>query len=104
MSDLSYAPTMDSAAPVLPGPTQYLYRTQEGTPHGSFVRTDPHMAIAAKRAIRSQVVINTFGLGEAADAGPPHMLSRVAGATGGRYRAVKDPTELHCKLMSALVP
>jgi hypothetical protein len=93
----------DSPAPVLPGPTQYFYRTLEGAPHGSFVRTDPRMAIAAKRAIRSQVVINTFGLGEAADAEPPHMLSRVAGATGGRYRAVKDPTELHCKLMSALV-
>ena len=93
----------DSPAPVLPGPTQYFYRTLEGVPHGPFVRTDPRMAIAAKRAIRSQVVFNTFGLGEAADAGPPHMLSRVAGATGGRYRAVKDPTELHCKLMSALV-
>jgi hypothetical protein len=60
------------------------------------------MAIAAKRAIRSRVVINTFGFGEAADADPPHMLSRIARATGGRYRAVKDPTELHCELMSAL--
>ncbi len=94
----------DSPAPVLPGPTQYFYRTLAGNPNGPFVRTDPHMAVAAKRAIRSHVVINTFGIGEAADADPPHMLSRVAGATGGQYRAVKDPTELHCKLMSALVP
>ena len=94
----------DSPAPVLPGPTQYFYRTLVGNPNGPFVRTDPHMAVAAKRAIRSHVVINTFGLGEAADADPPHMLSRVAGATGGRYRAVKDPTVLHCKLLSALVP
>jgi len=93
----------DSAAPVLPGPTVYLYRTLDGDPNGPFVRTDPHMAVAAKRAIRSRVVVNTFGLGEAADAVPPHILSRVAGATGGRYRAVSDPTELHCKLMSALV-
>jgi hypothetical protein len=94
----------DSPAPVLPGPTQYLYRTPEGDPHGPIVRTDPHMAVAARRAIRSQVVFKTFGLGEAADADPPHMLSLVAGATGGRYRAVKDPTELHCNLMSALMP
>jgi Mg-chelatase subunit ChlD len=92
----------DSPTPILPGPTQYLYRTPEGDPHGSVVRTDPHMAVAAKRAIRSHVVFNTFGLGEAADADPPHMLSRIAGATGGQYYAVKDPTELHCELMSAL--
>ena len=93
----------DSPTPILPGPTQYIYRTPEGDPHGPVVRTDPHMAVAAKRAIRAHVVINTFGLGEAADADPPHILSRVAGATGGRYRAVKDPTVLHCKPMSALV-
>jgi hypothetical protein len=93
----------DSPTPILPGPTQYIYRTLEGDPHGPVVRTDPHMAYAAKRAIRSHVVINTFGLGEAAHADPPHMLSHVAGATGGRYRAVKDPTRLHCELMSALV-
>ena len=93
----------DSPTPILPGPTQYIYRTPEGDPHGPVVRTDPHIAAAAKRAIRSHVVINTFGLGEAADADPPHILSRVAGATGGRYRAVKDPAVLHCKLMSALV-
>ena len=85
----------DSPTPIRPGPTQYLYRTPEGDPHGPVVRTDPQMAAAAKRAIRSHVVINTFGLGEAADADPPHLLSRVAGATGGRYRAVKDPTMLH---------
>jgi len=93
----------DSPTPILPGPTQYLYRTPEGDPHGPVVRTDPHMAVAAKRAIRSHVVINTFGLGEAADANLPHTLSRVAGATGGKFHAVKDPTVLHCKLMSALV-
>lgn len=93
----------DSPTPILPGPTQYFYRTPEGDPHGPVVRTDPHVAVAAKRAIRSHVVINTFGLGEAADANPPHTLSRVAGATGGRFHAVKDPTVLHCKLMSALV-
>ncbi len=93
----------DSPTPILPGPTQYFYRTPEGDPHGPVVRTDPHMAVAAKRAIRSHVVINTFGLGEAADANLPHTLSRVAGATGGKFHAVKDPTVLHCKLMSALV-
>jgi len=92
----------DSPAPVRPGPTQYFYRTLERIPHGPIVHTDPQMAIAAKRAIRSHVVINTFGLGRAADADPPHTLSRVAGATGGRYRAVKDPARLHCYLISAL--
>ena len=94
----------DSSAPVRPGPTQYFYRTQERVPHGPVVHTDPQMAIAAKRAIRSHVVINTFGLGGAAGAAPPHALSRLAGATGGRYRAVKDPARLHCDLISALVP
>ena len=93
----------DSSAPVRPGPTQYFYRTLERVPHGPVVYTDPQMAIAAKRAIRSHVVINTFGLGRAAGAGPPHALSRVAGATGGGYRAVKDPARLHCYLISALV-
>jgi hypothetical protein len=92
----------DSSAPVRPGPTQYFYRTLDRVPHGPVVHTDPQMAIAAKRAIRSHVVINTFGLGGAAGADPPHALSRVAGATGGRYRAVKDPARLHCYLISAL--
>ena len=92
----------DSPTPVLPGPTQYLYRSLAGDPHGPFVHSDPNMAVAAKRAIRSRVAIHTFGLGEAADADPPHALSRVAGATGGQYRAVKDPARLHCYLMSAL--
>jgi hypothetical protein len=93
----------DSSTPVRPGPSQYLYRTSKGVPHGSTVRSDPQMALAAKRAIRSGVVINTFGLGGAADAEPPHALSHVAGATGGGYRAVEDPARLHCYLISALV-
>jgi hypothetical protein len=93
----------DSSTPVRPGPTQYLYRTSKEIPHGSVVRSDPQMALAAKRAIRSGVVINTFGLGGAADAEPPHALSHVAGATGGGYRAVEDPARLHCYLISALV-
>jgi len=92
----------DSPDPILPAPTQYFYRSRDGIPHGSYVRTDPRMATVAERAIRSGVVVNTFGLGPAAAEDPPHALSRVAGATGGRYRAVKDPTELHCLLMSAL--
>jgi hypothetical protein len=93
----------DSPTPVRPGPTQYFYRTLERVPHGPVVHTDPRMALAAKRAIRSHVVISTFGLGGAADADPPHALSRVAGATGGGYRAVKDLTRLHCYLIRALV-
>jgi hypothetical protein len=93
----------DSPTPIRPGPTQFFYRTLEGFPRGPIVRTDPQMALAAKRAIRSRVVINTFGLGGAADADPPHALSRVAGATGGGYRVVQDPARLHCYLISALV-
>ncbi len=92
----------DSPTPVMPGPTQYFYRTPDGDPHGPVVHSDPQMAVAAQRALRSRVVFNTFGLGEAAAADPPHMLSRIAGATGGTYRAVNDPKKLHCELMSAL--
>ena len=92
----------DSSVPVMPGPSQYLYRSWEGDPNGSFVYSDPHMAVAAKRAIRSRVPINTFGLGEAAAVEPPHALSIVAGATGGQYRPVEDATRLHCDLMAAL--
>jgi Mg-chelatase subunit ChlD len=92
----------DSPSPVMPGPTHYLYRAWNGDPNGPIVYSDPHMAAAAKRALRARVVFNTFGLGEAARAEQPHALSQVAGATGGRYRAVDDPAQLHCHLMAAL--
>jgi len=95
----------NSPGPILPGPTVYLYWSRlDGNPNGPYVRFDPRLATQAKRAIQSQVVVNTLGLGAAAEADTPHTLSRVAGATGGRYQAVKDPTRLHCDLMSSLVP
>jgi hypothetical protein len=93
----------DSPTPVGRGPTVSYYRTFDGgNPNSLVVRSDPAMASAIRWAIRSGIRIHTFGLGEAADTEPPHHLSRIAGATGGSYRAVEDPTGLHRDLMSAL--
>ncbi len=94
----------DSPTPIRPGPTVHYYRVpgNNPNPNGVTIRNDPYIALAAKRAIRHDVAFHTFGLGEAADAEQPHILSRVAGATGGRFWAVEDPTRLHCNLVSAL--
>lgn len=66
-------------------------------------RGDPLMELAARRAIDAHVRIHTFGLGTAATAATPHSLSRIAGATGGTFQAVPDPTRLDCHLLSALL-
>lgn len=63
---------------------------------------DPLMKMAAQRAIKRHIRIFTFGLGDAATAKTPHALSRIAGATGGRFTPVPDPTRLHCQLLQAL--
>ena len=79
----------DSSAPLIAGAG------------GTYVRQDPHMKTAAKRAIEMGVRIHTFGLGAAAMDESP-TLTRIAGATGGRYTAVLDPNRLHCHLLEAL--
>lgn len=63
---------------------------------------DARMRIAAMQARRAGVVYDTFGLGNASDAPTPHTLTHIAGATGGRFYAVPDPTRLHCSLLTAL--
>lgn len=84
-----------------PDPVRIGSRRATGTVtllHG----VDPLMKMAAQRAIERHIRIFTFGLGSAATAKPPHALSRIAGATGGRFTPVPDPTRLHCQLLQAL--
>ncbi len=64
---------------------------------------EPAMKDAARLAIDKGVVFNTFGLGEAAAASTPTSLSRIAGATGGHYRPVSDPSTLYCHLLESVV-
>lgn len=73
-------------------------------PNGSIIQVDPEMKIAAQIALDSGVAFNTFGLAEAASADPPTALSRIAGATGGSYHAVKDASQLYCTMLRSLVP
>ena len=63
---------------------------------------DPVMEDVARDAIRAQIRFNTFGLGTASAAKPPHTLSHMAGATGGHFTPVEDPERLHCLMLSAL--
>ena len=65
-------------------------------------RLDPVMAEVARKAIRDRIVFNTFGIGAVTGATLPHILSRIATATGGRYRAVEDPANLGCHLLNSL--
>lgn len=81
------------------------------SPHPRFVDdegrqkiVDPPMQDAAQAAIAGSIVFYTFGLGEASHVEPPHTLSRVAGATGGRYVAIRNPSTLHCSLLATLMP
>lgn len=83
----------DSPSPLQIGPN---------TPNMLVLRRDPMIARAAVKAIDSGIVFHTFGLGKAAATQPPHMLSRIAGATGGDYHAVGDATGLHCHLLQSL--
>jgi hypothetical protein len=87
---------------VRPGASVLLYQMNSGNPNGPFVTSDPDLQVAAKEAIRRQIRIDTIGVGSAATVAPPHLLSIVAGATGGSYYAVPDPTRVHCALLAAL--
>jgi len=75
-----------------------------GQRRGKLVRAEPEMKDAAVAAINDRVVFHTFGISQAATSPEPHALSRIAGATGGRYRAVTDPLGLTCALAQALMP
>ena len=78
-------------------PTLVRYAPAERT-----ARNDPRLKIEARRALKAGVRFDTFGLGPAAQAEPPHALAQIAGATGGTYRAVGDPTGLYCELLATL--
>jgi Mg-chelatase subunit ChlD len=67
-------------------------------------RLDHSMKRVASWAIAAGIPIDTFAIGPAARVAPPHTLSRIAGATGGRFRAVTDPKLLACHLIASLAP
>ena len=69
---------------------------------GEAHRADPDMKTAAEVAIEARIVFHTFGLGRAAATPPPHSLSRIAGATGGRYRSIDLGSDFPCELTRAL--
>ena len=69
----------------------------------AYRRLDHLMGEAAKKAIHAKIRFNTFGIGEAAETTSPHMLSAIAGATGGTFFAVEDPMALQCALIDSLI-
>jgi len=70
----------------------------------TFKYVDPDMRAAFQEASDSGIVFNTFGLGEAAIAKPPHPLGAIARATGGVFTPVKNAGLLHCDLIRSLAP
>lgn len=82
----------DSATPILIGGDENLRRL------------DQRMKEAAVAALGAGIAFDTFGIGTASESEPPHVLSRIAGATGGRFHAVPDPAALPCRLVTALLP
>jgi hypothetical protein len=81
----------DSPHPVLPQP--------DGTIH----RIDPAMREAARAAIDSQIVFNTFGLGQASTDDPPHALDSIARATGGIFEPIENASHLYCDLVDSII-
>ncbi|MGH0030760.1 MAG: vWA domain-containing protein [Myxococcota bacterium] len=68
---------------------------------GGVQRMDHTMREAARDAIDAGAPVHTFGIG-LPPTQEPNALTRIAGATGGRYHAVEDPGRLHCHLIAAL--
>jgi hypothetical protein len=89
----------DSATPLVAAPRRHPYPYATS---GAVDRFDPLMKQEAERAIRRGVRFLAFALGPATGDEPPHPLTRIAGATGGSFRAVEDPTRLHCALLAEL--
>ena len=65
---------------------------------------DPRMKNAAIRARDQKVIFHTFGLSPDADSWRHTALGQIAGATGGNYHAVQDPSLFYCHLASAVAP
>lgn len=73
----------------------------EVTPRG-VLRGDPDAKDLVIEAGKLGIRFHTFGLREAAEKPPPHLLSRIADGTGGRYYAVPAAERPHCSLAAAL--
>jgi hypothetical protein len=65
---------------------------------------DTRMEAAARKAISESIVFHTFGLSSDASTWSNDTISLIAGATGGGYHAVEDPTQFYCHLVRALMP
>jgi hypothetical protein len=93
----------NSETPILAAPSLASFRKEHGgDPRGAFLRDDPALITAARRAIRYDTTIHGFAIGPAAAATTPHLLSRLAHATGGTHRSVDDVRDLDCELLLAL--
>lgn len=93
----------NSPTPILAAPSVANFRKEHGEdPNGAFLRDDPALIAAARRAIRYETTIHGFAIGPAASATTPHLLSRLARATGGTHRSVDDVRDLDCELLAAL--
>jgi hypothetical protein len=88
----------DSSTPVVAAPKRYPYPFPDMV-GGAVDFFDPLMRQEARRAQRDGVTFHTFAIGPAARAPQPHALTRIAGATGGSFRAIDDPVRLHCELL-----
>ena len=71
---------------------------------GNLIFRDSRMKTAALMARERNVVFHTFGLSHGAGLWRHQPLGQIAGATGGNYHAVEDPSELYCHLAHSLMP
>jgi hypothetical protein len=62
------------------------------------------MRVAARRAISESIVFHTFGLSSEASDWRDKALGQIAGATGGAYHAVEDPSQFYCHLALSMLP
>ncbi len=69
---------------------------------GELIFRDPRMKTAAIMARKRKVVFHTFGFSQDAGNWRQKPLGQIAGATGGNYHAVEDPSQLYCHLAQAL--
>jgi hypothetical protein len=112
-----FAPAMQLAVEALregdaggtPGRKLVLFISDSPTPilgqrNRKLIRVEPEIQTVALAAIEEKVLIHTFGVSTAANAATPHTLSRIAGATSGRYRPVSDMMALACMLVESLSP
>jgi hypothetical protein len=71
---------------------------------GDIKNLDPRMKSAAVIAQGHRVIFHTFGLSPDLSLWRPPALAQIAGATGGTYHLIEDPTQLYCHLSNSLLP